>query len=48
VLCFHIANEVLLRDRTADVTGIDLIARLGGNDYSTIRDRFALPKPGPK
>jgi len=48
VLCFHIANEILLGDGTVDVSKIDLIARLGGDDYSTIRDRFALPKPGPK
>ena len=48
VLCFHIANELLLGDGTVDVARIDLIARLGGDDYSTIRDRFALPKPGPK
>lgn len=48
VLCFHIAKEVLLPDGTADVTKIDLIARLGGDDYSTIRDCFALPKPGQK
>ncbi len=48
VVCFHIANEFLLGDGTVDVRKIDLIARLGGDDYSTIRDRFALPKPGPK
>lgn len=48
VLCIHIANEVLLPDGTVDVSKIDLVARLGGDDYSTIRDRFALPKPGPK
>jgi flavin reductase (DIM6/NTAB) family NADH-FMN oxidoreductase RutF len=48
VLCFHIARDWLLPDGTADVTRIDLIGRLGGDDYSTIRDRFALPKPGPK
>ena len=48
VLCFHIANEILLGDGTADVSKIDLIGRLGGDDYSTIRDRFALPKPGLK
>jgi len=48
VVCFHITDEVLLCDGTVDVTKIDLIARLGGDDYSTIRDRFALPKPGPK
>lgn len=45
VLCFHIASEVCLPDGTADVTKIDLVGRLGGDDYSTIRDRFSLPKP---
>jgi len=48
VLCFHIAEDMLLGDGTVDVNKIDLIARLGGDDYSTIRERFALPKPGPK
>jgi len=48
VLCFHIAKEMLLPDGTVDVSKIDLVARLGGDDYSTIRDRFALPKPGLK
>lgn len=48
IVCFHIANELLLGGGTADVSKIDLIARLGGDDYSTIRDRFALHKPGPK
>lgn len=46
VLCFHIASEVYLPDGTADVAGLDLVARLGGEDYSTTRDRFSLPKPG--
>jgi flavin reductase (DIM6/NTAB) family NADH-FMN oxidoreductase RutF len=45
VLCFHVADEILLPDGTCDVAKIDLIGRLGGDDYSTIRDRFALPKP---
>ncbi len=48
VLCFHIAEDIALPDGTADVGKIDLIARLGGDDYSTIRDRFSLPKPGPR
>ena len=46
VLCFHIASEVYVPDGTADVAMLDLIARLGGDDYSTTRDRFSLPKPG--
>ncbi|HEY3243241.1 MAG TPA: flavin reductase family protein [Phycisphaerae bacterium] len=45
VLCFHIADEICLPDGTADVNKIDLIARLGGDGYSTMRDRFDLPKP---
>ena len=48
VLCYHIANEMLLPDGTADVQKMDLIGRLGGDGYSTIRDRFDLPKPEPK
>jgi flavin reductase (DIM6/NTAB) family NADH-FMN oxidoreductase RutF len=47
VLCFHVADGFLLEDETVDVTRIDLVGRLGGPDYSTIRDRFALPKPRP-
>jgi len=45
VLCFHIADDILLPDGTVDGTRIDLVGRLGGDDYSTIRDRFSLPKP---
>jgi len=47
VLCFHIAGECLQPDGTASVERIDLVGRLGGADYSTIRDRFALAKPDP-
>jgi len=46
VVCFHVARDYLLADGTVDVDKIDLVARLGGADYSTIRDRFSLPKPG--
>jgi len=46
VLCFHVADEMLLDDGTVDVSKIDLIGRLGADDYCTIRDRFELPKPG--
>jgi flavin reductase (DIM6/NTAB) family NADH-FMN oxidoreductase RutF len=45
VLCFHIAEVVCLPNETADVAKIDLIGRLGGDGYSTIRDRFDLPRP---
>ncbi len=47
VLCFHVADELLLSDGTVDVEKIDLVGRLGGDEYSTIRDRFSLPKPNP-
>lgn len=45
VLCFHVATDYLLDDGTVDLSKIDLIGRLGGDDYSTLRDRFAMPKP---
>ncbi len=46
VLCFHIADDHLLDDGcTVDVARIDAIGRLGGADYATIRDRFAMAKP---
>lgn len=48
ILCFHVATDILLPDGTVDVAKIDLVGRLGGEDYSTIRDRFNLPKPGPR
>ncbi len=48
VLCFHVADDILLPDGTADVTKIDLVGRLGGDGYSTVRDRFDMPKPNPK
>ena len=48
ILCFHVAGDHLLPDGTVDVNKVDLIGRLGGEDYATIRDRFSLPKPSPK
>lgn len=45
VLCFHVAEDHLLEDGTVDVSKIDLVSRLGGADYSTMRDRFSLDKP---
>lgn len=48
IVCFHVADEMLLDDGSVDVEKIDLVGRLGGPDYSTIRDRFAMPKPEPR
>ena len=45
VLCFHVARDHLEQDGTINPEKIDLIGRLGGDDYSTIRDRFAMPRP---
>jgi len=45
VLCFHVAGALLLPDETVDLEKLDLIGRLGGDGYSTVRDRFDLPKP---
>ncbi len=45
ILCFHVADEMLLPDGSIDVARLDAVGRLGGDDYSTTRDRFALPKP---
>ena len=47
VLCFHVADGYLAGDETVDVEKIDLVGRMGGAWYSTIRDRFELAKPAP-
>ena len=48
IVCFHVADEMLLEDGSVDVEKIDLVGRLGGSDYSTIRDRFKIAKPEPR
>lgn len=45
ILCFHVSTEFLTADETCDIQKMDLIGRLGGDDYCTIRERFTLPKP---
>lgn len=45
VLCFHVASGYRLEDDTADIEKLDLIGRLGGDDYCTTRDRFSLRRP---
>ena len=47
ILCFHVADGYLLDNGTVDVGRIDLIARMGGDWYATIRDRFEMGKPAP-
>jgi flavin reductase (DIM6/NTAB) family NADH-FMN oxidoreductase RutF len=48
IVCFHVADDYLLENETVDIEKIDLIGRMGGDWYSTIRDRFELPKPVPR
>ena len=45
VLAFHVAGDHLLADGTVDAERLDLIGRLGGDGYATIRDRFEMGKP---
>jgi flavin reductase (DIM6/NTAB) family NADH-FMN oxidoreductase RutF len=45
VLCFHVADGFLTDRDVVDVDKIDAVARMGGDWYATIRDRFELPKP---
>ena len=45
ILCFHVAGGYLTENGSVDVEKIDLIGRLGGQDYTTIRDRFSQPRP---
>lgn len=45
IVCFHVADGYLLEDGTVDVEKIDLIARMGGDGYATIRNRFTMAKP---
>jgi flavin reductase (DIM6/NTAB) family NADH-FMN oxidoreductase RutF len=41
----HVRDDVLGADGLADPGKLDLVARLGGELYSTTRDRFALKRP---
>jgi flavin reductase (DIM6/NTAB) family NADH-FMN oxidoreductase RutF len=41
----HIRDEVLDAQGRADIGKLDLIGRLGGEDYATTRDTFALTRP---
>ena len=45
ILCAHIHDAVLDGQGHPDAGKLDLVARLGGDDYCTIRDRFRLERP---
>ncbi|GAB5560213.1 MAG: flavin reductase family protein [Synoicihabitans sp.] len=45
ILCAHIDDAVLNANGHIDPTNLDLIGRMGGNDYCTTRDQFTILRP---
>ena len=45
ILAAHIADDVLGPDGRPDSHKLDLVGRLGGEDYTTTRDTFSLERP---
>jgi flavin reductase (DIM6/NTAB) family NADH-FMN oxidoreductase RutF len=45
ILAAHIRDDVLGADGKPDARKLDLVGRLGGDDYTTTRDRFSLERP---
>jgi flavin reductase (DIM6/NTAB) family NADH-FMN oxidoreductase RutF len=45
ILLTHVDDDVLGPDGRPDVRKLDLVGRLGGDDYASTRDRFSLPRP---
>lgn len=45
ILMAHVRDEVLDRDGKPDSTKLDLIGRMGGEDYTTTRDTFTIERP---
>lgn len=45
VLVAHIDDSMLADARHIDIGKLDTVGRLGGSDYATTRDRFALKRP---
>lgn len=45
VVMMHLAEGVSNADGVVDPAVLDTIGRMGGADYSTTRDRFAMPRP---
>jgi flavin reductase (DIM6/NTAB) family NADH-FMN oxidoreductase RutF len=48
VVLMHIADDVLDSNGQIDPAKLDTIGRMGGNFYSTTRDRFEMPRPEAK
>ena len=45
ILAAHISDDVLGADGRPDARKLDLVGRLGGDDYTTTRDTFSLERP---
>lgn len=45
ILAMHVDNAIVGADGAPDAARLDLVGRLGGNDYTTTRDRFSLKRP---
>jgi flavin reductase (DIM6/NTAB) family NADH-FMN oxidoreductase RutF len=45
ILAAHIRDDVLGADGKPDARKLDLVGRLGGDDYTTTRDTFSLERP---
>lgn len=44
ILCLHLKDEVI-KDGLVDIDVLQPIGRLGGIEYSTVKDRFAIDRP---
>lgn len=45
ILCAHVADEILNDQQRIDPRKLDLIGRMGGEDYCTTRDQFTVSRP---
>lgn len=45
ILALHVYDEILSADGMPDSRKLDLIGRLGGDDYITTRDTFTMERP---
>ena len=45
ILTVHVRDELLGVDGKPDHAKLDLIGRMGGEEYSTTRDLFTLTRP---
>ncbi len=45
ILCAHIDDRVVTPEGRIDPTKLDLIDRMGGNDYCTTLDQFTIERP---